>query len=68
MIVVLAMRMRLSRAQIREFFAEFVGLSLSTGLIDNTIREAGRACEPLEEELVLDIQQAAMLNIDETSW
>ena len=68
MIVVLAMRMRLSRAQIREFFAEFVGLSLSTGLIGNTIREAGRACEPLEEELVLDIQQAAMLNIDETSW
>ena len=68
MIVVLAMRMRLSRARIREFFAEFVGLSLSTGLIDNTMREAGRACEPLEEELVLDIQQAAMLNIDETSW
>ena len=68
MIVVLAMRMRLSRARIREFFAEFIGLSLSTGLIDNTIREAGRACEAVEEELVLDIQQAAMLHIDETSW
>ena len=68
MIVVLAMRMRLSRARIREFFAEFIGLSLSTGLIDNTTRKAGRACEPVEEELVLDIAQAAMFNIDETSW
>lgn len=68
MIVILNMRMRLSRSRVQEFFAEFIGLSLSTGTIDNTIREAGRASEPLEEELVAGVQQAAMLNIDETSW
>ena len=68
MIVMLALRMRLSRARIQEFFDEFIGLSLSTGAIDQTIREAGRASGPVEEELVAEIQQAALLYIDETPW
>lgn len=68
MIVILALRMRLSRRLIREFFDLFIGLSLSTGMIDRTIREAGRAVLPLEDELVADIVQAPLLNIDETSW
>ena len=68
MIVMLALRMRLSRARIQEFFDEFIGLSLSTGVIDQTIREAGRASQPIEETLVAEIQQAALLYIDETPW
>ena len=68
MIVLLSLRMRLSRAGIRELLVELFGLYLSTGVIDQTIREAGRASAPLEETLVADIQQAAQLHIDETPW
>lgn len=68
MIVLLSLRMRLSRARIRELLVEMFGLYLSTGVIDQTIREAGRASEPLEEALVTDIQQATQLHIDETPW
>jgi transposase len=67
-IVLLALRMRLSRASIRELLREVFDLSLSTGVIDETIREAGRASFPLKDALVADIVQAAQLHVDETSW
>ena len=67
-IVLLALRMRLSRASIRELLMELFDLTLSTGVIDETIREAGRASLPLEDALVADIVQAAQLHVDETSW
>jgi transposase len=67
-IVFLALRMRLSRARIREFFIELFDLQLSTGVIDETIREAGRAVAPLEDEMVSEIEQAALLHADETPW
>jgi hypothetical protein len=60
--------MRLSRASIRELLREVFELTLSTGVIDETIREAGRASFPLEDALVADIVQAAQLHVDETSW
>lgn len=44
--------MRLSRARIREFFTELFDLRLSTSVIDETIREAGRAVAPLEDEMI----------------
>lgn len=67
-IVFLALRMRLSRARIREFLIELFDLQLSTGVLDETIREAGRAVAPLEDEMVLDIEQAVLLHVDETPW
>lgn len=67
-IVFLALRMRLSRARIREFFIELFDLQLSTGVLDETIREAGRAVAPLEDEMVQDIEQAILLHVDETPW
>jgi transposase len=67
-IVLLALRMRLSRASIRELLMEVFDLTLSTGVIDETIREAGRASLPLEDALVADLVQAAQLHVDETSW
>jgi len=67
-IVLLALRMRLSRASIRELLREVFDLTLSTGVIDEAIREAGRASLPLEDALVADLIQAAQLNVDETSW
>ncbi len=67
-IVFLALRLRLSRARIRELLMERFDLTLSTGVIDETIREAGRASVPLEDALVADIVQAAQRHVDETSW
>lgn len=67
-IVFLSLRMRLSRARIREFFVELFDLQLSTGVLDETIREAGRAVAPLEDAMVLDIEAAALLHADETPW
>ncbi len=67
-IVLLALRMRLSRASIRELRMELFELTRSTGVIDETIREAGRASLPLEDALVADIVQAAQRHVEETSW
>jgi transposase len=60
--------MHLSRRRIREGLMELFGLLLSIGVIDETIREAGRASYPLEDVLVAEVVQAAELNVDETSW
>jgi hypothetical protein len=68
LIVYMALSMRLSRARIRCFFADIMGLKLSIGVINNTILEAGRAIEPLEDELVKEIEAAALVHIDETPW
>lgn len=68
MIALLGTRMRLSRARIREFLMVFLGISLSIGTIDQTIRESARACVPLEDALVEEIILAEQLYIDETSW
>ena len=67
-IAMLSLRMRLSRARIRELLHELFGVTLSIGVIDQTIREAGRACAPLEDVLVEEIQQAALVHADETGW
>ena len=68
LIVYMAFSMRLSRARIRCFFDEILDLQLSTGVINNTILEAGRCAAPLEDELVKEVEAAQLLNIDETPW
>jgi transposase len=68
LLVLLTLRYRLSRAKVKELLAELFGLHVSTGLIDQTIREAGRAVEPLEEQIVAHIEQATLAHADETSW
>lgn len=57
---------RLSRAKIREFLWDWLGIELSIGTIDRCIREAGIACEPVVEELLAQLQQAAVVHVDET--
>jgi transposase len=67
-IVFLVLRMRLSRARIREFLIELLGLHLSVGAIDEAFREAGRCAAPLEDEMVNNINDAKLLGGDETPW
>lgn len=68
LLVMLALRLRLSRQRIRELLEMLFGLSVSAGLVDQTIREAGRLSEPLEEALVADLHEAALVHVDETPW
>lgn len=68
MLVLLSKRYRNSRKLISEFLVVFLGLRLSVGTIDQTIREAGRSVAPLEDELIRDIEKAALVYADETSW
>jgi hypothetical protein len=68
LIVFLSKRMRGSRARVQEFLWVWLGLHLSTGTINQCIHEAGRAVEPIEDQLVDEIVQAALVHIDETSW
>lgn len=68
LIASLAMRYRLSRVKIREFLVDWFGVPLSVGTIDRCVREAGIACKPVVEDLLVQLQQASVLHIDETPW
>lgn len=68
LIVFLGLRMRLSRSRIQEWFDEWFGLHLSTGVLDQTLREAGRAVAGLEDELVGALLKSDVLHIDESPW
>jgi hypothetical protein len=68
LIVALALRFRLSRARIKEFLAEWLGLELSVGAIHQTLHEASAAVAPAEEELVRAVLASELLHADETSW
>ncbi len=68
LIVCLALRMRLSRARIRELLQAWLGITLSVGVLNTTITESGRAVAPLEEQLLTAVRQAAVVHADETGW
>jgi len=68
-ICALALRSRLSRARIREFLHDRLGLELGVATIDQCIHEAGRAVEPVvEQEIRNAVREAELLHADETSW
>ena len=63
------MRQRLSRARIREFLLDWLGLELGVATINQCIHEAGRAVEPVvEQEILSAVREAEVLYADETSW
>jgi DNA-binding transcriptional MerR regulator len=66
LIVFLHVRMHGSYARIREFLNEWMGIDICTATLNRTVQEMGRALAPVEKELICDIQQAALLHIDET--
>ena len=68
LIVALALRFRLSRARIREFLGEWLGVELSLGTIQQTIHEASAAVAPTEEELLQAVLDSDLLHADETGW
>ncbi|MGF1614536.1 MAG: IS66 family transposase [Gammaproteobacteria bacterium] len=68
LIVCLALRMRLSRARIREFLGTWLGVTLATGTLNQCVHEAAHAVLPVEEELVDEVNRSELLHGDETSW
>lgn len=68
LIVCLAQRMRLSRQRIQEFLHDWFGVELSTSTLNQCLHEAGRAVEPLEEQLVGELPDATLAYADETPW
>lgn len=68
LIVALALRYRLSRARIREFLADWLGVSLSVGALHAVIEETGAAVAPVEAELIAAVQASGLLHADETPW
>jgi transposase len=68
LIVALHRRFRMSYRRMREFLRDWLGLSLSVGTLDRTLREAAAATAPLEEELIAAVVASDLLHADETSW
>ena len=68
-ICALALRQRLSRARIREFLHDWLGLKLGVATINQCIHEAGRAVEPVvEQEIRSALREVELVYADETSW
>ena len=68
-ICTLALRQRLSRARIREFLHDWLGLDLGVATINQCIHEAGRAVEPVvEKEIRKALYEVELVYADETSW
>ena len=67
-IVCLALRMRLSRARIREWLGSWLGITLATGTLNQCVHEAAHAVLPVEEQLIDEVNRAELLHGDETSW
>jgi hypothetical protein len=68
-ICALSLRMRLSRARVREFLSDWLGLERSTATINHCIHEAGRAVAPVvEAEIQAAVRDVERLYADETSW
>jgi hypothetical protein len=68
LIICLSHRLHLSRSRIQEFLNDWLGIELSTSTINHCIHEAGRAVEPIEDQLVEELQRAALAHADETPW
>ena len=67
-IAALSLRFRLSRAKIKEFLDEWLGLELATATIHRCVHEFGLASEPVVEKLIEEVRAAEIVNLDETPW
>ena len=69
LICALNLRLRLSRARIREFLHDWLQVDVCTATINQCIHEAGRAVEPVVTEQIEEaVRQAEVLYADETGW
>jgi transposase len=67
-VVTLAVRNRVSRRDTTELLGELFGAELASGSVDAIVRRAGEALEAPYAHLLVQLRQAAVVNIDETGW
>jgi transposase len=67
-IVFAKLRLHLTIGKTRLLLKQWVGISLSEGAISAALKEAGRAAEHLEPELLAALKASSILYVDETSW
>jgi hypothetical protein len=60
--------MRLSRKKTQQFLGDWLHVKLSTSTINQSLHEAARILEPLEEELIAEVRNASQNYVDETPW
>jgi len=69
LICAMNLRLRCSRARIREFLQDWFQLRICTATINQCIHEAGRAVEPVVgDEIEEVVRQAELVYADETGW
>ena len=69
LICALNLRLRCSRARIREFLHDWLEVDLCTATINKCIHEMGRAVEPVVTgEIEEAVRQAELVYADETGW
>ncbi|BBO88103.1 hypothetical protein DSCOOX_12830 [Desulfosarcina ovata subsp. ovata] len=61
-------RCGMSRKKIQEFLKSWLNFNISYGLICESIREVGIACNPVVDELIDDLQKEDKIHMDETPW
>lgn len=67
-LAMLAGAYRLSKRQIQQMMSDLFGLSISTGMVCKLERQSAEALEAPYNELAVSVQQADVVNLDETSW
>ena len=69
LICALNLRLRCSRARIREFLQDWLQVTLCTATLNQCLHEAGRAVEPVvRDEIEEVVRQAELVYADETGW
>lgn len=68
LVVKLSVEERLSHRQIATVASQLVGCEIAVGSIAAILERAGDALEETHAELVRYVQQAPVVNVDETSW
>jgi hypothetical protein len=69
LICALNLRLRCSRARIREFLHDWLQVDICTATINQCIHEAGRAVEPVVRgEIEAVVREAEQVYADETGW
>jgi transposase len=59
---------RLSKRQVQRFFADLLGISISTGMVAKLQRQAGEVLADPMAEIVRAVRQAEAVHVDETGW
>ena len=67
-IVLLSGCYHLSRRQVRDFLSDMLGLSISLGTVSAIEQRVSEALKPAYEEVQREVEQAAVMYTDATSW